>query len=110
VIEYEENARSILTRDAMEQLEDKIWRAFGILLYARSIALEEGMNLLSAIRLGASLKLIPGLRVSTLNRILIYSQATHLEARTGKELSQEEEDRARAEMMRGILSGEMKQT
>ncbi len=108
VIEYEENARSILTRDAMDQLEDKICRAYGILLYARSIALEEGMNLLSAIRLGVSLKLIPSLRVSTLNRLLIYSQSTHLEAGIDKELTQEEQDRARADMMRKTLAGEAK--
>ena len=108
VIEYEENARAILMRDAKDQLEDKIWRAYGLLLYARSIANEEGMNLLSAIRLGVSLKLIPGLRVSTLNKLLVYSQATHLEARSNKELSQEEQDRARAEMMRGMLSGARK--
>ncbi len=106
VIEYEENARSILLRDAKDQLEDKIWRAFGILLYARSIAMEEGMNLLSAIRLGISLKLIPGLRVSTLNKLLIYSQSTHLEASADRELKQEEFDKARAEMMRRTLSGE----
>jgi protein arginine kinase len=109
VIEYEENARSVLTRDAMAQLEDKIWRAFGILLYARSIALEEGMNLLSAIRLGISLKLIPALRVSTLNRLLIHSQSNHLEASLDRELSTEEEDRKRAEMMRNTLSGELKE-
>jgi len=108
VVEYEENARSILTRDAMDQLEDKIWRACGILLYARSIGHEEGMNLLSAIRLGVSLKLIPGLRVSTLNRLLISVQSTHLEASVGKELTQEEQDRARADVMRRTLAGEVK--
>jgi len=104
VVEYEENARSILTRDALEQLEDKIWRAYGILLYARSIGHEEGMNLLSAIRLGVSLKLIPDLRVSTLNKLLIFSQSHHLEASVDRELSQEEQDRVRAEVMRKLLS------
>ncbi len=108
VIEYEESARSILTRDAMDQLEDKIWRAYGILLYARSIGLEEGMNLLSAIRLGVSLKLIESLRVSTLNRLLIYVQSTHLEANVDRDLTQEEQDRARADMMRRILADGMK--
>jgi protein arginine kinase len=106
VIEYEENARAVLTRDASPQLEDKIWRAYGILLYARSIALEEGMNLLSAIRLGVGLKLIPGVRVSTLNRLLIHAQSTHLEAGADGELTPEEQDRRRAAMMRAALSGE----
>jgi len=105
VIQYEENARAVLTRDAMPQLEDKIWRAYGILLYARAIALEEGMNLLSAIRLGVGLKLIPGVRVSTLSRLLIHAQATHLEAGVDGELSPEERDRRRAAVMRAALSG-----
>ena len=51
-------------------LEDKVWRAYGILRTARSIGLEEMMNLLSGVRLGVSLKLLKSPRVETLNEIL----------------------------------------
>jgi protein arginine kinase len=37
-------------------MEDKIWRAFGILKHARVLTSDEVMNLLSAIRLGHAMK------------------------------------------------------
>ncbi|MES4791801.1 MAG: hypothetical protein C4321_01390, partial [Chloroflexota bacterium] len=61
VIQYEAQARAVLLRDAPTVIEDKIWRAYGLLRYARSLSFEEVMNLLSGLRLGASLKLLPGL-------------------------------------------------
>jgi protein arginine kinase len=45
LIEHEENARRILVRDAPDEIKDKIWRAYGILKYARVLTSEETMNL-----------------------------------------------------------------
>src|SRR5690349_14852498 len=59
VIAVESRARQLLLRDATTILEDKVWRAFGLLRYARSLSFEETMNLLSGVRLGVSLGLIP---------------------------------------------------
>ena len=63
VIQYETRARRVLLRDARAVTEDKVWRAYGLLRYAQSLPFEELMNLLSGVRLGVSLKLLPGLRV-----------------------------------------------
>src|SRR5690606_34465230 len=71
VIQYERQARSILMRDAPPVIEDKVWRAYGLLRYAHSIAFEEMMNLLSGIRNGSGLKVLPGLPAYTLNQHLI---------------------------------------
>jgi len=62
VIEYEEQAREILLREATTIVADKVWRAYGTLRHARTLTFEETMNLLSGVRLGAGLNLIPGLR------------------------------------------------
>ena len=56
VIQYEDQARQVLLRDAPQVTEDKIWRAYGLLRYARSLSFEELMNLLSGVRLGVGLK------------------------------------------------------
>ncbi len=104
VIEYERQARSILLRDAPAVIEDKVWRAYGLLRYAHSIAFEEMMNLLSGIRLGAGLKLLPGLRVYRLNQIMIFTQAAHLEQMAGRPLERNEADIARATYIRRILA------
>lgn len=106
VIEYESKARQTLLRDARAVTEDKIWRAYGLLSYARSLSFEEMMNLLSGVRLGASLKLIPGLRVYTLNKIMIFTQPAHLEQAAGRDLPSPECDVHRATFVRRILETE----
>jgi protein arginine kinase len=106
VIQYEKQARAILLRDAPTVIEDKVWRAYGLLRYAHSIAFEEVMNLLSGVRLGAGLKLIPELSVFTLNQIMIYTQSAHLEQLAGTALSSSEADIRRAAYIRRILARE----
>jgi len=106
VIQYEMQARQVLLRDARGVTEDKIWRAYGLLRYARALSFEELMNLLSGVRLGLSLKLLPGLRVYTLNKMMIFTQSAHLEQAVGKDLGSEERDSHRAAYVRRILSSE----
>jgi protein arginine kinase len=106
VIQYELQARQVLLRDARGVTEDKIWRAYGLLRYARSLSFEELMNLLSGIRLGLSLKLLPGLRVYTLNKMMIFTQSAHLEEAAGRDLTPTESDAHRAAYVRRILAAE----
>ena len=86
VIQYELQARQVLLRDALGVTEDKVWKAYGLLRYARSLSFEELMNLLSGVRLGLSLKLLPGLRVYTLNKMMIFTQPAHLEEAAVRDL------------------------
>lgn len=106
VIQYEEQARQVLLKEAAGVTEDKIWRAYGLLSHARSLPFEELVNLLSGVRLGASLKLLPELRVYTLNKIMIYSQTAHLEQAAGRDLPPPECDAHRASYVRRVLSRE----
>jgi len=106
VIQYEDQARQVLLRDAPQVTEDKIWRAYGLLRYARSLPFEELMNLLSGIRLGVGLKLLPELRVYTLNKLMIFTQTAHLEQAAGRDLPPSECDVHRAAYVRRILSKE----
>ena len=106
VIKKELEARHVLLRDARGVTEDKIWRAYGLLRYARSLSFEELMNLLSGVRLGMSLKLLPRLRVYTLNKMMIFTQPAHLEQAAGRDLPQAESDAHRASYVRHILATE----
>jgi protein arginine kinase len=106
VIQHELHARQVLLRDARGVTEDKIWRAYGLLRYARTLTFEEFMNLLSGVRLGLSLKLLPGLRVYTLNKMMIFTQPAHLEEAAGRELSSAESDAHRAAFVRRVLAAE----
>ncbi len=104
VIEYEQQARSVLLRDAPNVIEDKVWRAYGLLRHARSLAFDELMNLLSGVRLGLSLKLMSGPSVYVLNRTMVFAQNAHLEAASDGTLSASERDIQRAHLVRAALA------
>jgi protein arginine kinase len=106
VIEREEEARRVLLRDAGYIIEDKLWRAYGTLRYARSLTFDEAMNYLSGVRLAVGLKLITGLSVYTLNKLLIFSQAAHLAHAEGRGLTESETSLARARYVRKALEEE----
>jgi protein arginine kinase len=106
VIHLEQQARQVLMRDAPAVIEDKIWRAYGLLRYARALSFEEVMNLLSGVRLGLSTNILNGLRVYTLNKIMIYAQTAHLEQAAGRALNEAESDLHRATYVRRVLAAE----
>jgi protein arginine kinase len=106
VIAYEEEARAVLVRDAPTIIADKVWRAYGLLRYARSLTFEETMNLLSGVRLGVGLNLIPGLSVYTLNKLLIFTQPAHLAALEGRPPGDPELPTVRAAYVRRVLDAE----
>jgi protein arginine kinase len=105
IIEREENARSRLFKDAKDQIEDKIWRAYGILKFARTLTSEEVLNLLSAIRLGIGRETFEMVTLSQINEILAFSQPAHLQKYFKKRMDPGERDRVRAELVRSKLSG-----
>ncbi|UCF19510.1 MAG: protein arginine kinase [Gemmatimonadota bacterium] len=104
VVEYERQARSVLLRDAPNVIEDKVWRAYGLLRHARSLGFDEMMNLLSGVRLGLSLKLLLGPSVFVLNRIMIFAQNAHLEEASAGTLAVGERDFQRASHVRAALA------
>jgi len=107
VMEHEERSRQILLRDATAILEDKVWRAYGLLRYARTLSFEETMNLLSGVRLGVGLGLIPNVGMYTLNKLLVFTQPAHLAAAQGRELAEDEVPVRRAAYVRRILDEEV---
>jgi protein arginine kinase len=103
IIEREENARLRLFSEARDQIEDKIWRAYGILRYARSLTSEEVLNMLSALRLGIGMGVLEKVSLSQVNEILALTQPAHLQKYFGKRMETGERDRVRAELIRTKL-------
>ena len=103
VISREKEARKVLMRDAGTITEDKVWRAYGLLRYAHTIDYEEMMNLLSGVRLGVSLRILPAPSLYALNRTMILTQTAHLEAAAESAISPEERKVSRAARIRRIL-------
>lgn len=104
VIEMEMDAREVLIRDARSQIEDKIWRASGILHNARLLTTREFMRLSSAVRLGYSMGMLSGPAPGVMNELMVSTQPSHLQRWAGKRLDPAERDMLRACMVRKRLS------
>jgi protein arginine kinase len=100
IIEYEKGAEETLMKDAADQIEDKVWRSYGILTNARVLTSNEVMNLISAMRLGLSLALIDKCDFKMLNELLIITQPAHLQKFVGREMDTTERDMVRADLVR----------
>ena len=103
VIQYERSARERLVRGGRRGLEDQVWRAVGVLLHARLLSTEEATNLLSRLRLGIALDLVPNLSLSLVNHMLVAVQPAHIQAAIGQELTQDQRREARATLLRTRL-------
>lgn len=79
VNKHELAAREKLMEDALLQLEDKVYRAYGLLQFARTLSISEFLNLSSAIRLGIELKIFNELTIDELNRITMIIMPAHLQ-------------------------------
>jgi protein arginine kinase len=104
VISFEEKAREMLQRKARSLLEDKVWRAYGILRYARSVSTKEALSLISAVRLGVGTGVIDDISIRTLNELLVYAQPAHLQETGEGAMEAGERDVARAEYIRAKLT------
>lgn len=103
VVKYEQEARKVLIREKSVALDDKVWRALGLLQNARAISSEEALFLLSHLRMGVVLQRIKHLDLAAINEMFIATQSAHLQKRQGRPLDGEKRSIARAEFIRGRL-------
>ncbi len=103
LIENEENAREKLLEDQPKIIFNQIGRAYGILSNAHIIHSKEAMNLLSFVRLGVEMGIIPDVDCSVVDELFITTQPNHLQHLAEGRLSAEERDLLRADMLREKL-------
>lgn len=105
VIEHEKNARLRLMESQPVRVHDHIGRAYGILAHAAVMNSGEALDLLSGLRLGIDLKLMPEITRRDVDQLLIQIQPAHLQRAAGATLSSEERDMKRAQLIRQFLDG-----
>lgn len=103
IIDKEKEARILLLDSNRMLLEDKVWRAWGIMTNARSISGQESIKLLSDIRLGIDLGILKSLSTSVLNKIMVDTNNASLQKHATAELNAPERDIIRAEEIRKLL-------
>lgn len=104
IIEYERRARRMLMAGHLPVLEDKIYRALGILTHARIISSDESLYLLSYLRLGIYLGLVKHIDLKTTNKLFLFTQPAHLQTLCKKTLGTNDRDESRANLIRKYLS------
>ncbi len=104
IIEYEERARQVLLKQKSNAIEDKVWRAYGILSNARAISTEETLFLLSHLRMGLHMGIIDKVDIEMINDLFLATQPAHLQIISGKRLDGDERTKLRAQYIRNRLS------
>jgi protein arginine kinase len=103
LIERERVVRERLWHDSRLQLEDRIYRSYGVLTQARLLTSQEALKRLSDVKLGLDLEILPGVDRNALRELLFLSRVSLLQQMSGEELAPAERDFHRAKLIRERL-------
>ncbi|WP_226585844.1 protein arginine kinase [Halobacillus litoralis] len=103
LIDQERRARAALMNRSSLQLEDRIFRSYGVLTNSRIIESKEAAKCLSDLRLGIDLGLIDDIPRTILNELMVLTQPGFLQQYAKDTLSPEERDVRRASLIRERL-------
>lgn len=104
VVEQEKSARKVLLKESRMQLENKVYRAYGLLTQSRLLTSAEAMNLLSDVWLGVEAGIIPAVHFQAVKELLLLIRVAILQQLIGKELDPGERDYYRALVIREHLT------
>ena len=102
IISEEKKFREILLTKYNDEIEDKIFRSYGILKSAKLIDSREMLQILSDLRIGVELSLID-IHKETLNRLLIETKDSLLQLNSEKNLTIKDKRIERANLVKKIL-------
>ena len=102
IIAQERASREALRKLGV-QLEDKIFRSYGMLKSARLLSADEFMALTSDVRLGAALGMLEGVKLETVDALVWEMQPATLIATAGRNLDAPARDELRARTVREKL-------
>ncbi|MDA3961578.1 MAG: ATP--guanido phosphotransferase [Planctomycetota bacterium] len=102
LVSYEQMARESMLNHRRSQLEDRVFRAWGLLTAARRLSGDELVDQLSWVRLGRAVGIVD-CTWETLDRIFLQCQAAHLELQHPEARDAETRDEIRAGLVRTWL-------
>ncbi|MFE8698571.1 protein arginine kinase [Cytobacillus sp. FJAT-53684] len=106
LISQERSAREALEKTSNIQLEDRVFRSFGILSNSRIIESKEAARCLSDVRLGIDMGYLIDISKNILNELMILTQPGFLQQYAGGPLRPHERDIRRASLIRERLKME----
>lgn len=102
IIQEEIKFRDILINKCKYEVEDKIFRAYGILKNAKLMSYKELVELLSYVRLGVEMYVLD-LNKDVLNKLLVYTNDDAIQNKLGRSLTNKEKKAERAILIQELL-------
>ncbi len=103
IISQERLARKFLTKNSTE-LEDRVYRDFGVLSNARKLTNDETKELLSTVKIGTDLGIIKELNDTKMRELLLYTKPYNLQKRQNKNLNLYEQEIERPKVIKDIIN------
>ena len=104
LVAEERKARQALHDGDWEAFEDRVWRAYGTLEYARRLSGEEALSLLSDVQLGMDMEILPKKGDTFFNELIVITRPNFLAKYAGKDaMTASERDSYRAKVIRSYI-------
>jgi len=103
IINQENMAREVSYKNYKYEIQDRVYRALGILKSAVLMTSSECLNFLSDVRLGQEMGIIKDIDSKILNDLLIDIQPATIQKQLGKNLSSKDINLARADVVKARL-------
>ena len=110
-----DGARSLISKEFLawsrirnsknSEINDRLWRAWGLLRHARKLSFSEAISAFSLVKLGSDLGVLPAVSNSEWVRMVITAQRYHLALECSQIISQDEEPYIRASRFREFIDG-----
>lgn len=102
LIEQERKTRKFLAKDTID-LEDTIYRSYGILSNCRKISLDEAQKLISNVKMGTDLGILNELNDSKIKKLSLYIKPANMQKYLGEQYEPLERNIKRAEVIKRIM-------
>lgn len=105
VIKQERKRREYMLSNQYDQVEDQIYRSYGVLKYAKQINSVDSMALLAQIKFGVDAGIIHFDKKMNFYKMIMEIQPANLQCRTGRNIGTVVREKARAEYFNKNLPG-----
>ena len=103
VIRHEHKRREYVLSINHDELEEQVYRAYGILKYSRQISSEDAMTLLSQLKFGTDYKLLYLKKDLNIHQLMMEIQPGSIQWKIGKTVGRSTRNKMRAEFIRKTL-------
>jgi protein arginine kinase len=107
IVEQERFFRNELSKKNPLKIEDRLYRALGLLHSARIISVEESLKLLSDVKLGVDIGIIKNIKIDDILSLMLLILPGCLQKSLGKLLTLNNIDSERANLIRNILNSQI---